>query len=65
MPHLIASDRDLVLGLASFEQEGLYEVDAALKRIEDGSYGFCELTGKPIPRARLEASSMPLDSLLF
>jgi RNA polymerase-binding transcription factor DksA len=48
-------DRDLVLGLASFEQEGLYEVDAALKRIEDGSYGFCELTGKPIPRARLEA----------
>ncbi len=48
-------DRDLVLRLASFEQEGLYEVDAALKRIEDGSYGFCELTGKPIPRARLEA----------
>ena len=48
-------DRDLVLGLASFEQEGLYEVDAALKRIEDGSYGFCELTGKPIPLARLEA----------
>ena len=26
-----------------------------MKRIEDGSYGFCELTGKPIPRARLEA----------
>lgn len=48
-------DRDLVLGLVSFEQEGLYEIDAALKRIEDGTYGICELTGKPIPWERLEA----------
>jgi RNA polymerase-binding transcription factor DksA len=48
-------DRDLVLGLASFEQEVLYEVDAALKRIEDGTYGICELTGRPIPWKRLEA----------
>jgi RNA polymerase-binding transcription factor DksA len=48
-------DRDLVLGLASFEQEGLYEIDAALKRIEDGTYGICELTGKPIPWERLKA----------
>ena len=48
-------DRDLALGLASFGQAALYEVDAALKRIEDGSYGICELTGKPIPLARLVA----------
>jgi hypothetical protein len=48
-------DRDLVLGLVSFEQEGLYEIDAALKRIEDGTYGICELTGKPIPWERLAA----------
>jgi len=48
-------DRDLILGLASFEQEALYEVDAALKRIEDGTYGVCELTGRPIPWERLEA----------
>jgi RNA polymerase-binding transcription factor DksA len=48
-------DRDLVLGLLSFEQEGLYEIDAALKRIEDGTYGICELTGKPIPWERLAA----------
>ena len=48
-------DRDLVLGLVSFEQEGLYEIDAALKRIEDGTYGICELTGKRIPWKRLEA----------
>jgi len=48
-------DRDLVLGLASFEQEVLYEVDAALKRIDDGTYGICELTGRLIPWERLEA----------
>src|SRR5215469_9305440 len=36
-------DRDLALGLASFEQEVLYEVDAAIQRIDDGSYGICEL----------------------
>jgi len=48
-------DRDLVLGLASFGQDGLYEIEAALKRIEDGTYGICELTGQPIPWERLEA----------
>ena len=48
-------DRDLTLGLASFEQEALYEIDAALKRIEDGTYGICELTGQPIPWDRLVA----------
>jgi RNA polymerase-binding transcription factor DksA len=48
-------DRDLLLGLASFEQEGLYEIEAALKRIEDGTYGICELTGKPIGWERLQA----------
>jgi DnaK suppressor protein len=48
-------DRDLTLGLASFEQEALYEVDAALQRIADGTYGVCELTGRRIPWERLEA----------
>jgi RNA polymerase-binding transcription factor DksA len=48
-------DRDLTLGLVSFEQEKLYEIEAALKRIDDGSYGICELTGQPIPQRRLEA----------
>ncbi len=48
-------DRDVFLGLVSFEQESLYEIDAALERIEEGTYGFCELTGKPIPMDRLEA----------
>jgi DnaK suppressor protein len=48
-------DRDLNLGLASFEQEALYEVDAALRKIDTGTYGICELTGQPIPWTRLEA----------
>ena len=48
-------DRDLVLGLASFKQEGLYEIDVALERIDQGTYGVCELTGQLIPWKRLEA----------
>jgi RNA polymerase-binding transcription factor DksA len=47
-------DRDFVLGLVSFEQEGLYEIDAALRRIDDGTYGVA-MTGRPIPWKRLEA----------
>jgi RNA polymerase-binding transcription factor DksA len=31
------------------------EVDAAIKRIQEGTYGVCELTGKPITRDRLSA----------
>ena len=50
-----AIDRDIFLGLVSFEQESLYEIDAALARIEEGTYGLCELTGHPIPMDRLEA----------
>ena len=48
-------DRDLTLSLVSFEQEKLYEIEAALKRIDDGSYGICELTGRLIPKTRLDA----------
>jgi RNA polymerase-binding transcription factor DksA len=50
-----AYDRDFALSLLSQEQDALYEIDQALKRIELGSYGTCEMSGKPIPRARLEA----------
>jgi RNA polymerase-binding transcription factor DksA len=50
-----AYDRDFALSLLSQEQDALYEIDQALKRIELGTYGICEMSGKPIPRARLEA----------
>jgi RNA polymerase-binding transcription factor DksA len=50
-----AYDRDFALSLLSQEQDALYEIDQALKRIELGTYGKCEMSGKSIPRARLEA----------
>jgi len=50
-----AYDRDFALSLLSQEQDALYEIDEALKRIELRTYGKCEMSGKPIPRARLEA----------
>jgi RNA polymerase-binding transcription factor DksA len=50
-----AYDRDFALSLLSQEQDALYEIDQALKRIELGTYGVCEMSGKHIPRARLEA----------
>lgn len=48
-------DRDFALSLVSSEQEALTEIDAAIKRINNGTYGVCELTGKPISRERLLA----------
>ncbi len=50
-----AYDRDFALSLLSQEQDALYEIDQALRRIELGTYGKCEMSGKPIPHARLEA----------
>jgi DnaK suppressor protein len=48
-------DRDFALSLLSADQDSVYEIEEALKRIEKKTYGICELTGKPIPKARLEA----------
>ena len=48
-------DRDFALSLLSSDQDAVYEIEEALKRIEKNTYGVCELTGKQIPRARLEA----------
>jgi DnaK suppressor protein len=48
-------DRDFALSLLSSDQDAIYEIEEALKRIEKNTYGICELTGKAIPRARLDA----------
>jgi DnaK suppressor protein len=48
-------DRDFALSLLSSDQDAMYEIEEALKRIEKNTYGVCELTGKAIPKARLEA----------
>lgn len=50
-----AYDRDFALNLLSQEQDALYEIEEALQRIANGTYGVCEMSGKPIPEARLEA----------
>jgi DnaK suppressor protein len=46
---------DSRLGLRDSLKNELAEVDAALGRVDDGSYGTDELTGEPIDPARLEA----------
>jgi RNA polymerase-binding transcription factor DksA len=48
-------DRDFALSLVSSEQEALGEIDAAIKRIKDGTYGICEITQEPIAKDRLLA----------
>jgi len=48
-------DRDFALSLLSSDQDAVYEIEAALNRIEKGTYGICEVTNKPIPRVRLDA----------
>jgi DnaK suppressor protein len=50
-----AYDRDFALSLLSQEQDALYEIEEALKRVDAGTYGVCEMSGKAIPHARLEA----------
>jgi RNA polymerase-binding transcription factor DksA len=48
-------DRDFALSLLSSDQDAVYEIEEALKRIEKNTYGICELTGKTIPKTRLDA----------
>jgi RNA polymerase-binding transcription factor DksA len=48
-------DRDFALSLLSADQDSVYEIEEALKRIEKKTFGICELTSKTIPKARLEA----------
>ena len=48
-------DRDFNLSLLSADQDVIYEIEEALKRIEKETYGTCEITGKLIPQTRLNA----------
>jgi DnaK suppressor protein len=48
-------DRDFALSRISAEQDAVYEIDEAIDRIREGTYGICEMTGKPIEAGRLEA----------
>ena len=48
-------DQDFNIGMAQAERGIVQEIDEALKRIADRTYGMCMLTGKPIPKGRLAA----------
>jgi len=48
-------EQEFTLGLLESEQQMLREIDQALERIENGTYGMCLGTGKPIGKARLRA----------
>ncbi len=48
-------DREMELNMMGSEQEVIFEIDAALRRIEKGTYAICELTEEDIPKARLMA----------
>ncbi|MGE5545650.1 MAG: RNA polymerase-binding protein DksA [Solirubrobacterales bacterium] len=49
------TDRALELRTRDRERKLIAKIDAAIERIEDGSYGYCEETGEPISIRRLEA----------
>ena len=48
-------DRELSMNIVSSEQEILYEIDDALKRLDDGTFGTCQSCDGPITMSRLKA----------
>lgn len=57
------TDRSIELRARDRQRKLISKIDAALARIEDGSYGFCEETGDPIGVGRLEARPIATLSL--
>ena len=61
----VESDASLLLRARDRERKLLAKIEAALRRIEDGTYGYCEATNEPISLKRLDArpiASMTLDA---
>ena len=48
-------DQDFTLSLVESERKEIYEIDQAVERVRDGTFGVCQGTGEPISRVRLEA----------
>lgn len=57
-------DREFAANLLTSEQDVLYEIDEALRRIDLGTYGICEISGKPIEKERLKALPFARHSVL-
>jgi RNA polymerase-binding transcription factor DksA len=53
-----AYDRDFALNLLSQEQDALYEVEEALKRVDAGTYGICEMSGSQFHKLDLRPSHL-------
>lgn len=49
------AEHDLAFAELAAELDALYEIHAALRRIENNTYGVCEVTGQPIEKSRLRA----------
>lgn len=47
------TDQDITIQMLQTEGNVLQEIEAAIKRIDEGTFGICEMSGKPIPKARL------------
>jgi DnaK suppressor protein len=50
------AQREISQGLQDADQRRLNDIERALQKIEDGTYGLSDLSGEPIPKARLEAT---------
>lgn len=48
-------ERELSMDIVSNEQEVLYQIDDALKRLDEGTFGVCQQCNKPITMSRLKA----------
>lgn len=57
------TDRSIELRARDRQRKLIAKIDAALARVEDGSYGYCEETGEPIGVGRLEARPIATFSL--
>lgn len=57
------TDRSIELRARDRQRKLISKIDAALERIEDGTYGFCEETGEPISLKRLDARPIATMSL--
>jgi DnaK suppressor protein len=57
------TDRALELRTRDRQRKLILKIDAAIRRIEDGTYGFCEETGEPISLKRLDARPIATLSL--
>ena len=57
------TDRALELRTRDRQRKLVSKIDAALRRIDDGEYGYCEITGEPISLKRLDARPIATMSL--